>query len=184
MHQVTWLDSFTWIRGRKKQDGYINIRYMRTTILLIVLVGLASCTTAKRCAQKFPTVAQRDSIYIETLQKIPIYLPGDTILIDIPIDCPDQEVGTIETDRLKQVITILNKRLQSLTTIKADTVIRYVTKTETIVKEVTKPVEVRYVPRFVKFLSWVGVASVLGLVVLIALKIGKLGTWFKKIMGS
>ena len=145
---------------------------MRYLIILFVL--LSSC----KCAEHYPQVARVDSVYIETLQKIPIYLPGDTVLIDIPIDCPDQDVGVIETDRLKQVITILNKRLHSLTTIKADTVIRYVTKTETIVKEVTKPVQVRYVPRWIKILAWAGGIAIIVLSLLFGLKIRKLGSLF------
>lgn len=138
--------------------------------LLIALLILSSCTTAKRCAKRFPQVASVDSVYVETLKEVPIYLPGDSIEIEIPIDCPDQDV-TVETGRLKQQITILNKMLKSKTTIKPDTVKVYVTETEVQYKEVKIPQVIKETPRFWKITGWIGIASVLTAGLLFVLKI-------------
>jgi hypothetical protein len=129
-------------------------------------------------------VARVDSVYIETLKEILIPLPGDTIEIDVFLDCPDQDVAVIETNKLKQTISILNKRLQSITTIKPDTVIIYIPEIREKIVIEKKPVEVRYVPRWIKFLSWVGIAAVLVVVALIGLKMRNVTKVFKKILGS
>lgn len=142
--------------------------------VLFVLTILSSCTTQKRCAKRFPQVASIDSIYIEKVKEIPVYIPGDSIEIEIPIDCPDQDLAVVETGRLKQIISILNKKLTSTTTIKPDTVIVTVTEIKEKIVIEKKPVEIRYVPRWVKFLSWAGGIAIIILALLIGLKIAKI----------
>jgi hypothetical protein len=87
-------------------------------------------------------------------------LPGDSIKINVPINCPDQNIGIIETDRLKQEIRILNGRLVSNTHIKKDTVFVPVKQIETVVNTVivTKPVE--FIPKPVKKLARFGGISI------------------------
>ena len=118
-------------------------------------------------------MASRDSIYVETLKEVPVYIPGDSIEIEIPIDCPDQDLAVIETGRLKQVISILNKKLNSVTTIKPDTVIVTVTEIKEKIVIEKKPVEVKYVPKFTKFTSIVGIILIILIIAYIALKVGK-----------
>ena len=128
-------------------------------ILTLFLVVLSSCVTQKRCNIKYPPSTLRDSIRIESIKEIPIYLPGDSIKVNIPVNCPDQNVATIETDRLKQEIKILNGRLVSNTHIKKDTVFVPVKEVETRVNTVivTKPVE--FIPKNIKKLAWTGAIS-------------------------
>ena len=138
---------------------------------IIALSILASCTTSKRCAKKFPSVARVDSVYIETLKEVKITIPGDSILIEVPIDCHDQELVVYESGKLKQHIRILNGKLQSMTNLKPDTVIVTVKEKETKIVNVRIPVEVRYVPKWRIIMSWVGIVSVLALIGLFWLKI-------------
>jgi hypothetical protein len=128
--------------------------------LIAFLIVLSSCATQRKCNAKYPPSTSRDSIRIETIKEIPVYLPGDSIKINVPINCPDQNIGIIETDRLKQEIRILNGRLVSNTHIKKDTVFVPVKQIETVVNTVivTKPVE--FIPKPVKKLAWFGGISI------------------------
>jgi hypothetical protein len=144
---------------------------MKTKIVLIALsifLILSSCATQKRCTAKFPMQNSRDSVYIETVEKVPVYIPGDSILVNVPVNCPDQEIATIENATLKQTIKILKGRLISETQIKPDTVMIFKTNTITITKEVKTPPPVRYVPKFYKFclgwgiMTWVLIVAYLG----------------------
>ena len=148
---------------------------MKTILWTLFVLTLFGSCTAKWCAKKFPQVAQVDSIYVETLKEVEIPLPGDTIEIEIPIDCPDQEVGTMEIGRLKTQISILNKKLTSKTTIKPDTVKIYVPEIHEKVTIEKKPIEVRYIPKFNKVMTWLGIAFILGLIAYIGLKIRSKG---------
>jgi hypothetical protein len=112
-----------------------------------------------------------DSVYIEKLKEVPIYLPGDSFHIEVPIDCPDQDIAIIETDRLKQQISILNKKLTSKTTIKPDTVIIYVPEIHEKIVIEKKPVEIKYVPKLTRWLSYLGGGLIFTLIALFALKI-------------
>jgi len=145
---------------------------LKIILTLFVLTILSSCTTQKKCSRKFPNVARVDSIYIEKLKVIPVEVPGDSIIIEVPIDCPDQDV-TVETAKLKQTISILNKKLSSKTTIKPDTVKIYVPEIREKIVQVKVPEIIKEIPRFWKFTGWTGIASILILIVLFGLKIAK-----------
>jgi len=113
---------------------------------LLVLFVATSCVTARKCNAKFPMTSTVDSIYTEIVKEVPVYLPGDTINFEVPIDCPDQNVY-YENTKLRQDIRILNRRLSSKTTIKPDTVKIYVKDTKTVIKEVKVPQPVKYIPK-------------------------------------
>ena len=109
--------------------------------LILFLAVLSSCVTQR------PASIERDTLYVETLREIPILIPGDSVLVEVPIDCPDQNLAVFENARLRQLIRIKDRKLQSFTNIKPDTVIVTVTDTKTVIKEVivTKPVE--FIPK-------------------------------------
>lgn len=140
---------------------------MKHLILILTVLIFGSCATQKRCTDKFPCTqeSKRDSIYIEKIVKVPVPVKGDSILIEVPIDCPDQEVIISETGKLKQIISILNGKLKSQTNIKADTVYIPVKEITTVVKEVKVPTPVKFIPKFYKILLFFNIA----LVVLIGL---------------
>lgn len=134
---------------------------MKTICLyLAFLCVLSSCVTQRRCSAKFPPTVQRDSIYIETLKEIPIYLPGDSIKVEVPVNCPDQIIANVETARLSQQIEILKGKLISSTHIKPDTVKVYVPEIKTVVTTVQVPQPVKFVPKLVKILAWIGGAGI------------------------
>jgi hypothetical protein len=144
-------------------------------IYLIIGVFLCSgCVTQKKCLAKFPPGI--DSVYIEKLKEIPVYLPGDTINITVPVNCPDQDVALVENVKLRQVIRILNGKLQSVIQIKPDTIKVYTTQIKEVIKE--KPVPVKYVPKFYK---WCRDFS-LGVIVIILLYIAYRIVKWKKII--
>lgn len=147
---------------------------MKYLLFSIFALAAMSCTTQKRCAKKFPCPEpSRDSIRIETIKEVSIPIPGDSIYIDVPIDCPDQDVVTAETKRLKQTIRILNGKLQSITNIPSDTIFVPVKEVETVVKEVTVPKPVKYVPKFWKITGWSGIGFFILLIGYIAMKFRK-----------
>lgn len=149
---------------------------MKTIIwTLFVLTILSSCTTAKRCNKLHPQAASIDSIYIERIKEVKIPLPGDTIEIEIPIDCPDQEVGTVEIGRLKSQISILNKKLTSKTTIKPDTVKIYVPEIREKVIITKIPERIKYVPKFTSLMSKLGIMLTLLLLAYLGFKIRNKG---------
>jgi len=129
-------------------------------ILVLLIVAASGCVTQKRCDMKYPTQNSRDSIYIEKFTEVPIFIDGDSIVVNVPIDCPDQDVALIENGKLKQVITILKGRLFSSTQIKPDTVFINVKQAETVVKEVKVPEPVKYVPSFYRILLLVNIGIV------------------------
>lgn len=135
---------------------------MKTKIVLLALFSLlaTSCVTQRKCALKFPLQSSRDSIYIETIKKVPVYLKGDSIFVDVPINCPDQELIKFENAKLKQEISIIKGKLISNTTIKPDTVFVPVTEIKTVVKEVKVPTPVKFIPKIYKVALWMWVGVI------------------------
>ena len=117
---------------------------------LILVILSSSCVTRRKCLQKFPPTTTRDSIYVETIKEVPVLIPGDTVKVEIPINCPDQDLVNIETSRLIQQIKILNGKLISNTLIKPDTVFVHSKETKTVIKEVKVPEPVKYIPKIYK----------------------------------
>jgi hypothetical protein len=109
---------------------------------------------------------------MEKLREEKIFIPGDSVFVKVPIiNCPDQELYEYENDKLKQRVRILNGQLESETNIKPDTIKVTVTETVTTIKEITKPIEVLFVPLWAKILSKLGIISTFALIGLIWLKI-------------
>ena len=124
-------------------------------ILIILMAVLSSCVTQRKCLQKFPPKETRDSVYIETIEKVPVYLPGDTVKISAPANCPDQDLIKYENSKLKQEISIIKGKIISNTTVKADTV--YVDRTKIVEKTntVKVPEPVKYIPPIYKYTLWI-----------------------------
>lgn len=127
---------------------------LKFKIILVLAVLLQSCVTQKKCMQKFPPAESRDSIYIETIKEVPVLLPGDTINIEVPIACPDQDLIKVENSKLKQEISIIKGKLISNTTIKEDTVFVKVTETVEKIREVKVPEPVKYIPEIYRNALW------------------------------
>lgn len=147
---------------------------MNKLAIIIMCLIFTSCVTQKKCNEKFPSTASIDSIRIETVKEIPVYLPGDSILIDVPADCSDIEPVIFENGKLKQTISILSGKLTSLTNIKPDTLYVPVTEVKTVVKEVKVPEKVKYVPNIIKVFSWVGISAAIGIFIFLFIKIKKI----------
>ena len=141
--------------------------------ILIILILFSSCTTQKRCTEKFPPpTPSTDSIYVETIEKIPVYLPGDTVKFETIIkDCSDQDVIIYENGTLKQTIKILNGKLYSALQIKPDTIRVSVIKTKEVYKESKQLPPVKYIPKFWLVMGWIGIGFTILLVAYFVLKI-------------
>lgn len=142
-------------------------------IVLVILIAFTGCVTQRKCNLRFPTENTKDSIYIETIKEIPVILPADTINVEVPVNCPDQDLVNVETSKLKQEIKILNGKLVSKTQIKQDTVFIHTKETKTITKEVKEPQPVKYIPKVIKILAWTGGTGLTLLLVIIILKYGR-----------
>lgn len=156
------------------QDG-LMIKIMKTILwTLFVLLLLSGCVTQKRCTKKFPQVASVDSVYIEKLKEIPVYLPGDTVNVEIPADCKDQELIVLENDLLKYELYIEKGKIKTKYVIKPDTIKVYVPEIHEKVKEVKVPQIVKETPKFWKITGWTGILFILSLLVYFGFKIKKL----------
>lgn len=120
----------------------------------------------------------RDSIYIykDSIRIVKVPIKGDTIKVDVIVDCPDQDVVTIENSKLKQQIRILNGRLISMTEVKPDTASIPVKDTETTIisdkdKDTTKPV--KFIPKLYRITFGGFWALVLLLLLFLYIKIKK-----------
>ena len=131
--------------------------------LAVLFLTLSSCVTYKRCNLKYPPVSAKDSVYIETIKEVPVPIPGDTIKVDVPINCPDQDIVSVENSKLKQQIKILNGRLVSNTEIKPDTVWVHTKETKTITKEVKVPTPVKFIPDIYKVALWLWVGILIAI---------------------
>jgi hypothetical protein len=124
-------------------------KLLKYVAIVTVVIIANSCITQKKCLQRFP--AARDSTYIEKLSIVPIYVPGDTFDLNVPIRCPDQDIVQVENSHLKQVIRILNGKLLSSTEIKPDTIRVPVKEIQIKVNEVKVPEPVKYIPLIYKY---------------------------------
>jgi len=143
--------------------------------LLFLIVTLLSSSCSQRwCNVRYPPIASKDSIYVETIKKIPVLIPGDTIRVNAPvINCPDQDIVSVENSKLKQQIKILNGKLFSSTLIKPDTIKVFVPQIKIRVKEIKVPEPIKYVPKIIKLFAWIGATCLLLILGYIALKIFK-----------
>jgi hypothetical protein len=139
----------------------------------IIIVITQGCVTQKRCLQKFPPAVTRDSVYVEVSRDVPVYLPGDSILVEVPINCPDQNLADVEFTKLRQQLLILHGKLISKTKIKPDTIFITVHDTQTVVREVKVPQPVKFVPNIYKYALWGWVLIIIAVAVLIVWKIYK-----------
>lgn len=129
---------------------------MKSKIIIIaVLLLLSSCVTQRKCMQKFPPKETRDSVYIEKIKEVPVFIPGDTVKVSAPINCPDQDLIKYENSKLKQEISIIKGKLISNTTVKPDTIKVKVTETIEKIKEVKIPEPVKYIPKIYKDALWI-----------------------------
>ncbi len=124
---------------------------MKNLILLLTILSLTGCTHYKWCAKH---AQLKDSVvYIEKIQldTAKIFIPGDTTVLLMPIDCPDQ---VINNENAKQKIKIVFKdRLMRVETIcKDDSLEKVITtlqKTSSEKKTIVK--EVKYTPWYNSF---------------------------------
>jgi hypothetical protein len=124
-------------------------RLLKYLAIVTVVIIASSCVTKKKCLQRFP--AARDSAYVEKLSLVPIYVPGDTFNINVPVRCPDQDIVQVENTHLKQVIRILNGKLLSSTEIKPDTIRVPVKEIQIKVNDVKVLEPVKYIPKIYKY---------------------------------
>ena len=140
-------------------------------IVTAITVMVSSCATQKQCLRKYPPKTSIDSVYIEKVQEVKVPVKGDSILVEVPINCPDQDVTISENGKLKQTIKILNGKLISQTNIKPDTIRIPVIHTKLEIKRIEVPKPERYIPKFYKVMTWVGIFFVLGFLIYLYLKI-------------
>lgn len=147
---------------------------MKNLLLFLAIIGLLSgCVTQKKCYKKFPPQVTSVHDSIQTVEKVPIYIKGDTVIQEVPIqDCPDQQIAIFENSLLKQQVEILNGKLKIKTETKpkTDTVYQFKTTVKTVTKEVPKEVQVKYIPKWVKWLAWIGTFAIIGALLYIYLK--------------
>jgi hypothetical protein len=142
-------------------------------VFFALAVLFAGCATQKRCSARFPPQVISDSIYIEKLKEVPVYIDGDTIIVKVPVNCPDQDIAIYENVKLRQTIRILNGKLSSITEIKGDTVKVYVPEIHEKVKEVIVTKPQKYIPTIYKGALWLWIGVLIAIGAYIAWKVFK-----------
>lgn len=143
---------------------------MKNLILISFVVIFSGCTTARRCALKFPNTASYDSIYIQKLDTIKLVIPGDSVKIVTKVPCDDFELIT-ENGKLTSALRVVNGILSQRINIKPDTIYKYKTNTVTVTREVKVPEKVKYVPKFTLFMSRLGILLSILIVAYLGFKI-------------
>jgi len=126
-------------------------------IILLNLISLltTNCASLKNCQRLFPQVASYDSVYIQRLDTVKIVLPGDSVKIQVAVPCNNFELIT-ENGKLTSALKVVNGILSQRINIKPDTIYRYTTNTVTKIKEIKVPQKVKFVPKFIKVMAWIG----------------------------
>lgn len=109
------------------------IRIIIWTILLTTLFG--SCTTQKRCLQKFPPTVE----YIDTIVyvNIPVVIPADTMRLVDTVPCDNFDIGN---DSIRVVVKDRIIKVESIR--KADTVVVDSVRVEVVTERITRDVKV------------------------------------------
>lgn len=150
---------------------------MKNSILLIIALFLASCATQKKCLEKYPpeTFTRIDSVFIEKEKLIIrdtlvyIELPGDTVKFT---DTVRIEAGQVilkpvvkETERTKVTASVVNNRLVLEVVEKPliiEKLLKGVIQERDFYKELSKKeakteiIREKFIPTWVKYLSWLG----------------------------
>jgi len=145
---------------------------MRILVFWLFIALLSLSCSRQWCYTRHPLSASVDTVKTETIKEIPVYIPGDTLELIFPLDCPDTEPMIIENVRLKQQIQILDNKLHSSVQAKPihDTIpiIEIVTE----IKEIRIPEPVRYIPKIVKVFAWFGGGCVLLFIAWVVMRFG------------
>ena len=156
---------------------------MKATIsIILIAILITSCDPCKRLQRLCP-VETHDSIsYIETvkLDTLVITLPGDTSYIEVPI-VSLEDLGILADNSKQKVELKVEDGIIKLRTIcKEDSlqvVISELTKElsekQIEVQYVDKPVPVKFTPKWVKTLAWIGVVCILLIILYILYKVFK-----------
>lgn len=170
----------------------------KTLLILLTLIGLTSCMTVgriERNCDKFTKVCGTDKVIVTKYRDTTIYrhdtirvqLPSDTVRISDTVKVVD---GIASMPRIKRkfgVITgeawVTNSRLGMLAYLNDSTFKTTVHDTITIYDAIqhtnqtnTVTVRVKFIPKFVKFLAWIGAIALLfsGVFVVIKFKLYKM----------
>lgn len=147
-------------------------------LLIIAAILLASCSPQKRITrltQKHPElipvkeIIKRDTSYIEKIQlkEVPVILPGEDYIIEVPIDCPDQEIMDNKAGGVSTVAEIRDGKIKIVTVIKTDTVyVKVPEKTTEITgsREEVLREYIKIIPKVYKILSAIGLLTILALI--------------------
>jgi hypothetical protein len=148
---------------------------MKYLLIGLLLIGSFSCNITKRLP-----VIQHDSIYVEKVKfdTIVKVLPGDTTVLEIPVDLPDYELLE-ENAKQKVQISVLKGKLKLVTICKSDSLEVVIKNLETKLSAQTtvtvrEEVPVKVVPRWCWWLLGVNVLLVLLLMLYVYLRVKKI----------
>ena len=156
---------------------------MKATIsIILIAILITSCDPCKRLQRLCPVEVYDSITYIETikLDTLVITLPGDTSYIEVPITTLE-DLGILADNSKQKVELKVEDGIIKLRTIcKEDSlqvVISELTKElsekQIEVQYVDKPVPVKFTPKWVKTLAWIGVVCILLIILYILYKVFK-----------
>lgn len=174
----------------------------RLIFFLAVVVALlsTSCTTqfyCKRCpVTTVHTVELKDTVIIKEILKdttITIILPADSVITVLVVECDSMGLAQmkehviksknmvarlkIENGKLTQNITHLLDSLEVTIQYKEREITKLHSRIENL--QQTKEKEVKYIPKWVKFFTWIGGITMLIILLMIAYNFKKLACWVR-----
>lgn len=150
--------------------------------VIVVIVLMSSCNPCRRLVRLCPTETHDSITYIEKikLDTLIITLPGDTSYIEIPITTLNDLGILADNSKQKVELKIEDGILKLKTICKEDSmqvVITELTKElrekQIEIKYVDKPVPVKFTPKWIRTLAWIGAVCILLVVLFILYKVFK-----------
>lgn len=133
-------------------------------ILTMMMILGSSCSPCKKLWRKCPPAIHDSVSYYErtVFDTMWVPVPGDTTYIDIPVEVPLTDLNILAENSDQSVnIRVSGGRLTAKTICKEDSLRLVIKELEkrsseikTIIKEVEKPVPVKYIPKIVRFAAW------------------------------
>lgn len=159
-------------------------------LLFLLIPLIVACNPCKRLQKLCPPQINDSISYVERIKidTLIIKAPGDTTIIEIPIDLTDYKL-TEENKNQKLQIEILKGKLKLISICKEDSLRVIInnlekehSKIKIITTEIEKPVIVHKVPKFHKFCTWGFIVLVISAGIYIFIRIKQ--KWFKSLLNQ
>lgn len=133
---------------------------------LLILLVLSSCITERKCYDKFPPKTTVDTVVVDSIayRDTLIFVPGDTIIFQMPDLCPDMDTivvfkeGRVKVVRKDSILTFDYEQKEKELTAKLKDKYKSTVITKTIT--IREPI-----PFWKMFFFYIGIFFFIGLII-------------------